>query len=350
MAATASVDVTGRAKLTAATGSVCFGYPGVSMRLRFTGTRLSAVVSKKHPSTSYLLVLVDAPARVTDSTDPSAHTVAVDEGDGHQIVLADNLANSEHEIEIVHQTETWIGILEFASFATDGSFPINHVYSKSARKLLFVGDSVTCGEALDLPANTLKTSASWNAFDSYGMRIARAFGAQCHLVSYGGRGLIRDYLGTPTWTGPKMFEVTIPDDKLQEPWNHAEYTPDAVFVSLCTNDLALGIPDEREFVDAFVAFVKRIRAVHPNAFVFITEGSIVNNPPNENKTDAQTKTIMQKYLHQVVTLADDQKIRAVPSNYYPGTATDAHPINSEHASMAKDFIPIFAEALGWSTL
>ncbi|KAJ3127474.1 hypothetical protein HK100_009747 [Physocladia obscura] len=320
-----------------------FGFPGVTLRSRFTGTHLRINLTKTNAAvSSYLLVLVDiTPNSVEYTTIDSAAGTRIEippNPNLQSIIIADNLSNTEHIVEIVHLTETWIGVITVESLSTDGIFSTEPVAFPAVRKLLFIGDSVTCGEAVDLAVNIPKTPVSWNAFDSYGMRVARALGAQCTLVSYGGRGLIRDYLGKPYWTGPEMFETSIPEDALQSQWDHSQDVPDAVFVSLVTNDLNTGIPNEKEFVDAYV---------YAHAKVFITEGAIVNDIPNEKFAGAPVKSIVRGYLEKIVVLVGDAKIRAIPSNHYPGTTTDVHPISNEHAAMAQDFVAILKENLGW---
>ena len=67
----------------------------------------------------------------------------------------------------------------------------------SPRKLLFVGDSITCGEVAGFtPGPMAPTDAFFtNANITYAKLTAKALNAQCSLVSYGGKGIIRDWQG-----------------------------------------------------------------------------------------------------------------------------------------------------------
>ncbi|KAJ3132547.1 hypothetical protein HK100_005243 [Physocladia obscura] len=329
-----------------------FGFPGVTLRTRFTGTYLCINVTKTNAAvSSYFLVLVDIPPNSAQyaTIDSSAGTrIEISSSPNSQsIIIAENLTNTEHTVELVHLTETWIGVITVESLSTDGIFSTEPVGLPTERKLLLIGDSVTCGAAMVLPDSTRQTPIGANAFDSYGMRLARLLNAQCHLVSYGGKGLIRDYLGNSDWTGPKLFETSIPEDSVKSQWNHASYIPDAILISLCTNDVNTGIPNEMVFVDAYVSFLKRIRQVYANAQVFITEGAIVNDGRNEKFGGAPVKSIICGYLERVIELVDDAKIKAISSNHYPGTPADVHPIDTEHESMAQDFVSIFKDNLLW---
>jgi formate dehydrogenase major subunit len=58
--------------------------------------------------------------------------------------------------------------------------------------------------------------------------VARRLGAQCHLVSYGGRGIIRDWQGIrDTRNAPVFYELALPDDPAVR-WDHMRYVPDAI--------------------------------------------------------------------------------------------------------------------------
>ena len=111
------------------------------------------------------------------------------------------------------------------------------------------------------------------------MLLARALSAQAQLVCYGGRGLIRDWRGRrDVPNGPQIFDLAVADDRPRAVWDHASYLPDVVVVSLGTNDfnLALGpFPEREEFVTAYVAFVRAIRARYPAAAIILTEGARV---------------------------------------------------------------------------
>ena len=213
---------------------------------------------------------------------------------------------------------------------------------------MVIGDSVTCGEGIDRKPDCKKDAAVWNAPESYGMLLARSLGAQCHLVCYGGRGLIRDWQGsTSVLNAPQFFELALPEPKPNVAWDHAKYQPDALIVSLGTNDfnLALGVLPEREqYVSAYVAFVRAIRARYPLSFVFLTEGSMVNDVTDPQRPQ---KSRLQSYLSDTVQRLADPRVSFVAAEYYPGDACDAHPTRAQHLAMAHDLEPVLRRALAW---
>jgi lysophospholipase L1-like esterase len=336
------VRVMGRAQQTP-DGSVRFGYPGVTLRLAFEGTGLSWLASSN-----------TGKSRVALSIDGAAPRTLQLAAGTHEDVLAENLSPGPHTLEIVHRTETWQGIVSVsgfllqppagASWLTPEPFP--------DRRLLIIGDSVTSGEGVERFAECSHDQARGaNATDSYGVRLARALGAQVHLISYGGRGLLRDWQGKrDVLNAPQFFDLVIPQDNPRVLWNHALYRPDAVLVSLGTNDFNLALrsaPKRQEFVAAYVAFVRKIRGVYPDAFIFLTEGAMVNDAANPKRAQ---KTTLQTYITDTVERLKklgDTRVQALVSRHYPGDACDAHPTAEQHALMAEELRAPIATALGW---
>ncbi len=181
------------------------------------------------------------------------------------------------------------------------------------------------------------------------MLVARALDAQCHLVAYGGRGVIRDWQGrSDVLNAPQFFDLAVPDEPGPAPaWDHSLYAPDAVFVSLGTNDfnLALGALPEREaFVSTCVRLLKAVRERYPRAPVFITEGAIVDDASDPGR---KPKSTLREYLDETVRRLADPRVRHLEAEHYPGDACNAHPTREQHRLMARDIEPVLREALGW---
>ena len=323
------VAVMGRVERTES-GMLRFGYPGVTLRLSVEGPALGIRAGCGGSNCRLGVVIDGKPTRVVPLTP----------GVSDQM-LVDGLAPGTHTIDVVQRTETWQGVVSVHGFMTAGRLWPAKPWPK--RRLLFVGDSVTCGEGIDrAPGCGGDKAASWNAYASYGMLAARALDAQCQLVCYGGRGLVRDWQGKrDVLNAPQFFELALADQKRPIRWDHTRYVPDAVVVSLGTNDFvrALGAPPEREsYVATYVTFVRRIRSLYPDAHIFLTEGAILEPPE---------KTRLVEYLHATRDRLGDPRLHVVPATHYPGDACDAHPTRAQHAAMAEELEPVIARALGW---
>jgi len=79
---------------------------------------------------------------------------------------------------------------------------------KPARKIEFIGNSITCGTGSDV-SKVRCGEGKWhdqhNAYMAYGPLVARHFNAQWHLSAYSGIGLIHSCCGIK-FTMPEVFD------------------------------------------------------------------------------------------------------------------------------------------------
>lgn len=323
-ASDAHVARMGRAQLTG-DGGVRFSYPGVSFLLNFDGTRLGAIAQASGKD-SYLDVLIDGAPRKLRL-----------EAGTHTVVLAEGLKPGAHTAEIVNRSETWQGTAALLSFDTDGAW--RAAPALPPRKLMVLGDSVTCGAAIDRVAGE-KPDAAWGSpRESYGMLLARRLNAQVQLVCYGGRGLIRTWEGkTDELNLADYYAMALPTQPASVPWDQREYRPDAIIVAIGTNDMTTGIPDREQYVQAYVSLVRTLLRDHPQARVMLTEGSILHS---------EKRAALHSYIADTLRLVADPRVRAIASTHYPGDATDAHPTREQHVRITDDLLPQIREIMRW---
>lgn len=310
-------------------------YPGTEIRFRLHGTRVQLALS-------------------CDS-DKSALTVVVDHGAPALILLkkGENLVTgfgpldaSDHTIEIMKRTETWQGILTVEGLDLADGTTLLPPPPRSARKLMLIGDSVTCGAGVNNNAQCKADpeNPANDVYDSYGLRLGRRLDAETELVCYGGRGLVRDYRGLGAadnvLNAPQFLDLSVPADAVKEraAWDAARWQPDAILISLGTNDFNLEKTkplDEQAWVAAYVQFLSRVRAEYPRARILLTEGAIVVDP------------LLRELVQRAAKQANDPLLTYVPSVHYPGNGCDGHPTRAQHEKMADDFEPVLRSALGW---
>ncbi len=312
-----------------------FGYPGTGFVLRFRGGVLTAQVSS--------------------DSDKSALTVVVDHGTPelrvlqrgvNDVVLVSAQSPGPHIVEVYKRTETWQGTLTLIELRLQDGGELRDAPPLPRRRLLFIGDSVTCGAGIDNNAEckTDPERPANDAYDAYGMLLGRRLDAQSHLVCYGGRGLERDYRGLGEADGvvnvPQFYRLAIASDAVpgRVPWDPSCWQPDAIIVSLGTNDFNLQKTkplDQKKWVGEYAAFVRALRKDYRHSFIFLTEGAIVTDP------------LLRQMIQETVTKIHDKKVKYVAANHYPGLACDAHPTRVEHIRIADDLEPMIRETLGW---
>ncbi len=317
-----------------ADGTVRLGFPGVTAHLRFRGDALSLKVRAGFDPL-YFDVSVDGGPYVP---------LRIHGGDGvYPLVTAGG--GTAHTVTLVRRNESWQGGITIQGFvlAADGAMlappPL------PTRKLMFIGDSVTCGELTAYQTGRdFHDRENANARLSYGMVLAHRLFAQCELVSCGGQGLIRDWQGNRAAnTAPRFYELALPDDPAAR-WDPRRYVPDAIGIQLGTNDFSQGVPDQNDYVDAYVAFVHRIQRDAPHAFIFLMESPMLD----DDATRGPRRTVLRFYLDQIVARIASPQVVVAPLQHRPGVPGNTHPTGAEHAAMADELAPLLQKALGWT--
>jgi lysophospholipase L1-like esterase len=272
--------------------------------------------------------------------------VIVDDGEPKQIQLSQQPQSYElfrfatagkHSVRIINRTETWQAVSTISKFELAGDLLAGPSLPK--RKMLVLGDSVTCAEMIDRVAGDKPNSRWSNARESYGMLTAKALHAQVNLVCMGGRGLIRSWNGkTDENNLPDFYQFTIANDKDPVKWDHTQYDPDVIVSAIGTNDFSPGIPDRETYVNTYVKLVLTLLANHKHAQIVLTEGAILNG---------DKKAALIDYIAETVKRVDDKRVHIATSTNYPGDKTDAHPTKEQHAAMAKDLTPQLKAIMKW---
>jgi len=251
-------------------------------------------------------------------------------------------------IELVRRTESWMGTASFDGLLLPKGCELLLPPPWPERKLMFIGDSVTCGEYNErFPPENDKSPRTTNAERSYGMLVARWLNAQVHLISYGGRGITRNWNGdTNVNTLPVFFPRALPDDPAST-WNHTKYLPDVIVINDGT-DLDFGPMDEAKFIDAYAAFVATVRKTYPGAYILLSE-----SPFQTDGSDGRPRTERDQLLRTIQAVverchrAGDTRIRVIHTGFQPGTPTDTHPVAFQQEQIAMDFLGPIREVTGW---
>jgi hypothetical protein len=317
-------------------GTVGMGFPGVTLHLRFRGSALSMRVAASKDDNLFDLSV--------DGSEPALLRVGSGQGD---YALIQGGSTGDHVVELTRRNEGWRGTCSIVGFLV-GEGSLLPPAALPARKLMFIGDSVTCGELTAWsPGADPKAAVNSDARLSYGMILARRIGAQCHLVSYGGRGVIRDWQGIEaTNNAPQFYELAMPDDPATT-WDASGYVPEAIGIQLGTNDFGEGIPDQNAFVNAYVEFIRKVRRDAPRALIFVMDSPIVRDEPLQGGHGGPRGTVLHAYLEEVVRRAGSPRVILAPLGHSPGVPGNGHPTGADHRVIADELEPVLRRALGW---
>jgi lysophospholipase L1-like esterase len=325
-AAEAPLSIMGRAHI-GADNAYTFGFPGVLFKTEVIGNKLTAELQSS-TANSWIDVIVD-----------KNHTTPIKlEQQPHTVELFNFPEAGQHSVEIIHRTENWQGQVTLKNFTLTGDRFLP-APTLPQRKLLVMGDSVTCGEAIDREAGEDKNSRWWNARESYGMLTAQALNAQVHLVCWGGRGLVRSWNGkTDDKNLTDFYEFALGDNDPTMTWQHNNYQPDLIVIAIGTNDFSLGIPAREGYISAYVQLLNKLLVNHPEAHIALTDGAILQG---------EKKAVLIDYLRETISRVNNARVHPLISNHYPGDAQDAHPTKEQHAAMAKDLAPQLKALMHW---
>jgi lysophospholipase L1-like esterase len=306
-------------------GSVRFGYPGVSFYLAFEGSRLT-MEADATANRNFIDVIVDGGEPRKINLPNRKQAVTLFEADTPGL----------HRVEIVHRSETWHGIATLRSFDTDGEWKVAPELPR--RKLLVLGDSISCGEAIDRVPGTMKAPSWWNPRESYGMVMARELKSQVQLVCYGGRGLVRSFDNRSDLLNlPDYYQLAIADQQAPVPWDQKEYQADVVVVGIGINDMARGIPEQELYVNAYVKLVQTLLKDHPHAQIMLID-DWMRGPK---------KKVLTNYIAETVRRVADPRVHAVASIGYGGDKTDGHPTKEQAVKMSNDLLPKIRAVMRW---
>lgn len=316
-----------------------FGFPGIVLRFAYRGAAPTVLLGATTEHCYFNLscngwapVLVHPPAGRSEFVLPSGEAPA----DGWVV-------------ELVRRSESWQGVASFHGLRLPPGCELLPPPPLPERRLLCIGDSITGGERIErMPPELDPTPRTANAGRAFGRLLGQALHAQVHLVSYGGRGIMRDWEGrTDTVNAPQFFDRTLPDEP--EPrWDHRAYMPDVIIVCLGTNDFNPGLPDAAVYEQAYDRFVGQVRSVHPRAALLLAESPIFGEEPGTQ--DRAKRDLLRRCLDGVVTrrrAAGDARIVVAPLRHAPGGVGDGHPTAFQHEQIAEQLLLRIRELTGW---
>ena len=305
-----------------------FWAPGVYITVRFAGPACEIKITDEvryGMSHNYLDIIVDGVRSRRQLT-----------GQANALVVAADLPNTAHVLTICKDTEAGIGYLEFEGLRCAQLLP---PLPRPARRIEFIGNSITCGMGADLTAIACD-KGQWydqhNAYLAYGPRTARALHAEWQLTAESGIGLVHSCCDKPNLM-PQEFGTT--DLRVGgEKWDFQRYQPDVVTICLGQND---GVQDSVKFCGAYVAFLKTLRAAYPHARLVCLTSPMA---------DARLTAVLRRYLTGVVAAARAGGETRVDSfffarSYHSGCG--AHPDLAEQALIAQELTAFLRTTLHW---
>ncbi len=315
-------------------------YPCSYIKMKFTGSSVAAVV-ENHTSyfSSFLGYFIDGEQKCVKLAESGRET----------IVLADGMADKEHELMLFKRMDS-CHTFAFYGFEIDEGARILQLLEKPRRRIEVYGDSVSAGEvseAVDYigQPDPVHDGEFSNSYYSYAWMTARKLGAEIHDIAQGGVALLD---GTGWFAGPDFVGLERFYDKIQYypeltkmvNWDFQLYRPHVVLVAIGQNDAN---PDNYMAKDydgakavhwrkSYRAFVGRLRELYPQAQIILST-TILEHHANWDKAIGQVcEELADEHIHHFLYRRN-------------GSGTPGHIRIPEAEEMAEE-LTAFIESLG----
>ena len=305
-----------------------FAYPGSAIATRFRGTAIE--VTLDDTGHSHFDVVLDG----------GAPTLLVTGGDTKVFSIARDLPPGEHALMLIKRTESFQGVVRFGGFrvANGTLVPAPLPFT---RRIEMIGDSITCGYGnLGASKDCGYAPETSNENVAWGALAAKDLRAMHTSIAYSGRAVFQNRnVGDDDELMGVVWLRTLPDDRASM-WDFTRYLPDAVVINLGTNDFAHGDPGA-DFVPAYEALVKSVRAKYPAATIVCAVGPMLEAPLHR---------VLARYVESAIAMVHDPKVSFLdlpPQNRSTEIGCDYHPNQASQAKMATALAAHLRRQLGW---
>lgn len=328
------LQYTGRIDTGNSRGAV-LSWPGSAVAGTFTGTSLSIVLDDAR-GMNYFNVYVDGARQLPV-------ILQLDKGEKSYLV-ANGLAPGRHTFRLVKRTEGEEGATVFRGLVLDDGAGLAAPPPRPRRRIEFFGDSVTSGMGNEAPdAGSDEHGKDKNIERSYAGIAARQLGAEAHFTSQSGIGVMVSWF---PFTMPDFYDQLDAVGDNDSRWDFGRWTPDVVVVNLMQNDSWLidrerklqPIPGDAERIAAYGAFIARLRAVYPKAYIVCALGSMDATRPGSPWPGYVTAAVNR------LRAAGDRRIDTL---FFPFTGYEKHPRVAQHQANADLLSDFVRKRMGW---
>jgi hypothetical protein len=275
----------------------------------------------------------------------------VKSGSDQTVTLGSGLSSGDHVVELYRDTEGMYGKSTFLGFTsgTPRAAP-----TSSGRLVEVVGDSISAGYG-DLgsephPNFMANPACSWSAANStwyltYAALAGHSLNAEVSTIARSGWGIVRDANGDMGNVLPSVYGDTV--GTMSTPAWPFTRKANVVVVNLGTNDFAKGDPGT-PYEAAYVDFLKVVRSHYPDAWLFLTIGSMLGDPAlgqAKGHLAAVVKARTDGGDTKITTF--DFGTQNLGADGTVPTGCNWHPSAAEHQRMAGILKAQLQQKLGW---
>ena len=240
--------------------------------------------------------------------------------DIYELPIAKGLSRGEHVFEIYRCNEAVSGLVTLMSVTMTGA-PLTYQAPQRDLKMVFLGDSVTCGSGLDGSAANSGKNILSDATRSYAFLCGEALNADFYIAGRSGTYTAKD-------DSPNSVYYTydyISRRRSTALYDNTKDDVDVFVISLGSNDTnsTNNFPNDK-LRDGIQALITRVRADHPNAKIVWTYGQL----------SATRESVIKGAVQEM--MATDSNLFYYKYRYGNNQGGAWHPTAAAHARDAKE--------------
>ncbi|UGQ48811.1 SGNH/GDSL hydrolase family protein [Massilia endophytica] len=310
-------------------------WPSTAVAANFVGTSLAVTLDDEKGQNYFNVIL--------DGDDAAPLILQADRGN-KTYVLATGLKPGPHSFLITKRTEGAEGATVLRGFELSDGGQLLPPPPRPARRMEVFGDSITSGLGNEAPVNGRDDALrDKNSYMSYASIAARKLGAELHMTSQSGIGVMISWF---PFTMPEFYGQMSAVGKNDTRWEFPRWTPDVVVINLMQNDRWLiddrhrlqPEPNEEQRIAAYETFVQRIRKAYPKAYIVCALGSMDATRPG-SKWPGYVKAAVERLRR-----GGDERIDSI---FFEYTGYGAHPRVVQQKDMAAKLAAHIQRAMGW---
>jgi lysophospholipase L1-like esterase len=261
-----------------------------------------------------------------------------------------DLAPQKHTVRVETLTENQAGPNVFEGFfLSKGTRPLR--MPPRSRQIEFIGDSHTVGYGNISTTRDCTTDDVWKTTDNsqaFGPKMARHYGADFQVNAISGRGIVRNYGGSPGDPLPEAYPYVLLDHTAR--FENRRWRPQVIVIALGTNDFSTALdPKEKwksrdelhaDFEQSYLRFLESLRTRNPEAFIVVWATDLA-----EGEIASEAGKAVARFQS-----AGDQRSTFVPIHGLAMTGCHWHPSIADDDTIATTLMRVIDDnADAWST-
>ncbi|MBU1678783.1 MAG: T9SS type A sorting domain-containing protein [Bacteroidetes bacterium] len=304
-------------------------WPGTYISANFEGSLLFLLLDDKTGQSFYDIFI--------DEDYDNPHVIDCQAG-SKIYVISTSLSDTVHNLLIFRRTEASTGSTKFLGIYLNDGKTLLAPPERPKYKILFYGDSITCGYGNEAPDNGADDNmAQENNFLAYGAVASRLLNTDYMCIAKSGIGIMISWFNMVM---SQYYYRLNPDDPTSN-WDFSQFIPDVVAINLFQNDSwLLGTRDSSKITNAYIDFAREIRLRHPDAFIVCSLGSM-----DATRAGSAWPGYIEAAVKYLQNTENDTRIGTYFFPFNPNWTK--HPRVRHHQVMGQDLASFISNKMGW---